>query len=130
MEFINIIVAGVASFAFGAVWYSVLANQWMSVSGVDVVDGKPANQSDPFPYIIGLVVAIFAAGMMAHLFRLAGIDTVLRGFHIGAGIGLFLAAPWLATCYGFAGRPYKLVLIDSGYAMFGSAVMGAVLCAF
>ncbi|WP_147126519.1 DUF1761 domain-containing protein [Shimia ponticola] len=130
MELVNIIAAAVASFAFGAVWYSVLGNKWMEVSGVEVVDGKPANQSDPMPYVMGLVVSVFMAGMMRHIFAGAGVEGVGRGALYGAGLGLFIASPWLITCYGFAGRPRALTLIDCGYAVFGSAVAGIVLTLF
>lgn len=127
MGFLTVIVAGLAGFAFGAVWYSVFAKPWMAASGVATVDGRPANQKDPAPYIISIVSAVLVAGMMRHVFMLSGIDTFGEGLVGGLGIGLFLAAPWLATNYGFAGRPFRLILIDGGYAAFGSAVIGAVL---
>ncbi|MEL6618491.1 MAG: DUF1761 domain-containing protein [Pseudomonadota bacterium] len=131
MGYLAVVVAGVAAFMFGAVWYSVFAKPWMAASGVVVNEaGKPANQTDPIPYVISIVSAILVAGMMRHVFVLSGIDTVGEGFVSGLGIGLFLAAPWLATNYGFAGRPFRLTVIDSGYATFGSAVIGTVLTLF
>lgn len=131
MELINIIVAGIAGFGFGAVWYSVFATQWMQASGVAVGDdGKPANTKDPVPYVTGLIAAILVAGMLRHVFALSGIDTISEGLVSGFGAGAFLATPWLATCYGFAGRPFRLLLIDGGYATFGSAVIGLVLVLF
>ncbi|QIE45397.1 DUF1761 domain-containing protein [Pseudohalocynthiibacter aestuariivivens] len=131
MAFLSVIIAAVAGFGFGAFWYSVLAKQWISASGVPVnADGKPANSSDPVPYIAGFVAMLLVAGMMRHIFALSGIDTIGEGLVSGLGIGLFLALPWLMTCYGFAGRSKRLTLIDGGYATFGSAVIGAVLTAF
>jgi len=64
---------------------------------------------------------------MRHIFTRSGIDTLDEGLISGLGIGMFLAAPWLLTCYGFAGRPVRLFLIDGGYAVFASAIIGAVL---
>lgn len=130
MEFINVVAAGVAGFVFGAIWYSIFAKPWMATSGVEVIDGKPANQSDPKPYIIGIVCALIVAGMMRHIFEGAGIDGVARGAFYGAGLGAFIAAPWLATNYGFAGRPNSLIAIDAGYAIGGSAAVGLVLNLF
>ncbi|MCE8005547.1 DUF1761 domain-containing protein [Aestuariivita sp.] len=132
MEILNVFVAGVASFMFGAIWYSVLAKPWVAVSGVavDPDTGKPANASNPKPYVIGVIAAILVAGMMRHIFSGSGVDTVWEGAVSGLGIGAFLASPWLATNYGFAGRPMRLILIDGGYATFGCAIIGIVLTLF
>lgn len=131
MEFVNVLVAAGAGFAFGALWYGVLSKSWMSVSGVKVgSNGTPANSSDPMPYIMGLLAMILVSGMMRHVFELSQIDTLGKGLVSGLGIGLFMSAPWLMICYGFAGRPVKLLLIDGGYAAFGSAIIGLVLTLF
>ena len=130
MELVNVIAAGFGSFVFGAIWYSVLGNRWMEVSGVEVVDGKPANQKDPMPYVVGLVVSILMAGMMRHIFVGSGVEGIGRSALYGAGLGLFIACPWLVTCYGFAGRPKTLWWIDGGYAVGGSAVAGLILALF
>ena len=130
MEFINVLAAGVAGFVFGAVWYTIFAKPWMATSGVPIKDGKPANQSDPKPYIIGIVAAVIVAGMMRHIFAGSGVESAMRGLGYGAGLGAFIAAPWLATNYGFAGRPNSLIAIDAGYAIGGSATVGLVLNLF
>lgn len=130
MELINVLVAAAAGFGFGALWYGKFSAVWMEASGVEVVDGKPANNSDPMPYVMGFLAMILVAGMMRHVFALSGIETIGKGLVSGFGIGLFLAMPWLMICYGFAGRPRKLLLIDGGYAALGSAVIGLVLSLF
>ena len=130
MEILNVIAAGIASYAFGAGWYMTLAKPWMAAAGVKAgPDGKPVGNG-PLPYIIAFIAALIVAGMMRHVFALSGIDTIGKGLVSGLGIGLFLASPWLATCYAFGRRPFRLTLIDAGYATFGSAIMGAVLTAF
>ena len=78
MELINVLVAGLAAFAAGAVWYSILGKSWMTASGVPLnEDGNPANSSDPKTYITGLIAAVVCAGMMRHVFELSAIDTML-----------------------------------------------------
>lgn len=131
MEYLSVLIAGVAGFMFGAVWYTVLADKWMAASGVALDEsGKPANRSDPVPYITSLLGAILVAGMMRHTFELSGIDTVGKGLVSGLGIGLFLVSPWIATFYSFGARPRSLILIDGGYATFGCTVIGIVLTLF
>ena len=131
MELISVIAAGVASYAFGAIWYMALAKPWMAAAGIEVgEDGRPVNSSDPKPYIIALVCAIIVAGMMRHIFGLAGITGFGMGAVAGFGLGAFIAAPWIVTNCGFGGRPMKLALIDGGYAAGGCTVMGIVLGLF
>lgn len=128
MSYLSVVLAGLAGFGFGAVWYTVLAQKWMDASGVTTnAAGKPANQSDPIPYITSVLGCILVAGMMRHVFELSSIDTLGKGIMSGFGIGLFLVSPWIATFYGFAGRPRALTLIDGGYATFGCTVIAAVL---
>ena len=131
MSFISVIVAALASYGFGAVWYMSLAKPWMAASGVEVgEDGQPANRKDPKPYVISIVASIIVAGMMRHMFSLAGIDTVGKGLVAGLGLGLFIATPWIVTNYSFVGRPKNLILIDGGYAAIGCTIMGIVLTLF
>lgn len=129
MGFLSVVVAGIAGFLFGAVWYTVFAKAWMAASGValDETGTAPANRSDPIPYITSILGAIVVAGMMRHVFVLSGIDALGAGLVSGFGVGLFLVSPWIATFYGFSGRPFRLTLIDGGYATFGCTVIGAVL---
>lgn len=128
MGLISVVAAAIAAFVFGAVWYTALGSRWATVSGVALdADGQPANRSNPVPYIMAFVSVLLVAGMMRHSFVLGGIDTVAKGLVSGLGIGLFMVTPWIATCYGFAGRARALTLIDGGYATLGCAVIGTVL---
>lgn len=119
-----VLIAAVASYAFGAVWYMVLAKPWMEAAGVSEDD---VNRSNPVPFIISGIAAIIVAGMMRHIFFLSGIEGLGKGLIAGLGLGLFISAPWIMTNYAFAGRPFKLTMIDGGYAIGGSAIMGLVL---
>ena len=131
MSFISVIVAGIAAFVFGGIWYTVLGQKWMAASGVPQgKDGQPANRKDPVPYITSLICAILVAGMMRHVFELGAIDTFGKGVLSGLGIGLFMVSPWIATFYGFCARPRQLLWIDGGYATFGCTIIGAVLTLF
>ena len=126
MGFLAVIVSAAAGFAFGAIWYMVMAKQWVEASGVEVDDnGQP--KGDSKTYALAFVSALLVAGMMRHIFAQAGIDDMSKGVITGIGMGLFVAAPWIMINNAFGGRPFKLTLIDGGYAMFGCAVIGLVL---
>jgi len=124
MEYLGVLLSAAAGYVFGALWYMALSKQWRAA--VARPDGRPVS-AGPVPYIVAFGSAVLVAGMMRHIFTRSGIDTLDEGLISGLGIGMFLAAPWLLTCYGFAGRPVRLFLIDGGYAVFASAIIGAVL---
>lgn len=131
MGFLSVIVAALAAYGFGAVWYMRLAEPWMTAAGVARgEDGRPVNSKDPIPYITSLVCLIIVAGMTRHVFALSGIDGFGKGLVAGLGLGLFIATPWIATNYTFAGRPRQLIVIDGGYATIGCTVIGAILGLF
>lgn len=127
MGFIAVIVATIAGFAVGAAYYMALSKPWMEASGVDVgPDGKPVNDG-PTPYIVSFIMILLVAGMMRHTFALSGIETVGKGLLSGLGIGAFFIAPWIFINTGYSNRPWKLAVIDSGYAILAAGVIGTVL---
>lgn len=131
MGIVSVLVAAIAGYAFGTVWYMALAKPWMAASGVEVgPDGNPVNSKNPVPYIVAFIMAVLVAGMMRHVFSMAAIDTLIKGLMAGAGMGLFIAAPWIVNNVMFSNRPKALALIDGGYAAGGCTVIGIVLALF
>lgn len=130
MGFLAVIVAAVAGFAFGAAWYMALSKPWVEAANIEVDDqGRPVNDN-PLPYIMAGFAMLLVAGMMRHTFALSGIDGFGKGLVAGLGIGLFFISPWIMINNAYGDRPFKLTLIDGGYATFGCAIMGAVLTLF
>ena len=131
MELLNVIAAGVAAFAFGAVWYMTLSKPWMAAAEIKLgPDGRPANASDKMPFVLGLVGMVLAAGMMRHIFAYAAIATPGAGLVAGLGIGAFTVMPWIAMNYAFGQRKGMLTVIDGGNVIIGSGIMGLVLALF
>ena len=131
MGFLAVIVAAAAGFGFGAVWYMTLAKPWMAAAGIKMgADGKPDGNGSPLPFVLSAIAMLVVAGMMRHVFAVSNIDTAMKGLVSGLGIGLFFISPWIMINNGYGGRPFKLTLIDGGYATFGCAVIGMVLTLF
>jgi hypothetical protein len=130
MGFLSVIIAAAAGFGFGAIWYMVLAKPWVEAANITTdSNGNPVGGS-PLPYIMAAIAMLLVAGMMRHTFSLSGIDTMVKGITSGLGIGLFFISPWIMINNGYGGRPFKLTLIDGGYATFGCAIIGLVLTLF
>lgn len=127
MGILAVLAAAVASYAWGAVWYGVMARPWMAANGLteETIDRK-----NPVPYIVSFVATVLVAGMTRHIMASSGIDGFGGGLMTGAGLGLFIATPWITTNYCFAGRPLNLTLIDGTYATVGCTIIGVVLGLF
>ena len=125
MDFINVIIAGIAGYAFGAAWYGILGKQWQAATGLTADDVKPANNISA--YIIGIVCNIIIAGMMRHIFVASGVAGLTNSVVSGLGLGLFIAGAFLMINYSFAKRSSALKWIDIGHAAGVGAVIGAAL---
>lgn len=131
MGFLSVIVAAIGCFAAGAAWYMTFGKPWMKAAGIPIgLDGKPKGGGSPMPFVISFVAALLMAGLMRHVFAMAGIDGAAKGLVAGLGVGLFILAPWVAMNYAYAMRPKALTVIDGGYAIVGPAVIGLILGLF
>ena len=130
MGILAVIVAAIVGFAVGAVWYMALSKPWVEDTGLEVDEkGQPVNQSAT-PFIMAGIAMLLVSGMMRHTFTMSGIDAPVEGVISGLGIGLFFISPWIMMNNGFGGRPFKLTLIDGGYATIGCAIIGTILTLF
>ena len=127
MEFVAVLAAAVASYAFGAGWYSMLAKPWAAAAGLTDEDLKGGSA---LPYVITFVATVIIAWMMRHIFEAAPVESLAMVILNGFGLGLFIASPWIVMNYIFAMRPRALLFIDVGYATVGSTIMALVLGLF
>ncbi len=131
MEFLNVLAAAIAAFAFGAVWYTVMSKPWVAATEIAVDEhGKPIGNGSAMPFVIGLVAMVIVAGMMRHMLATSGITTVGGGAVAGLGVGAFFITPWVAMNYGFSMRKPALTVLDGVNSVVGCAIMGAVLNLF
>lgn len=131
MGLIGVILAAAAAWGFGAIYYMRLSKPWMRAAGIATdANGKPEGSGSPLPFLLSALAMLVVAGMMRHIFAMAGIATVGAGLVSGLGIGAFFIAPWIMINNAYAMRPAMLTLIDGGYAICGAGIIGLVLTLF
>lgn len=128
MEVLNVLAAGAAAWVFGAVWYMALSKPWMAANGL--TENQIKGSASPLPYVVSLVMSVVVAGMTRHILVSAGITTLGGGFMVGAGLGLFVALPWMVNNVLFSFRDKSLIWIDGGYPVIGCIIIGVVLMLF
>ena len=61
MEFLKVIVAALAGFGVGAVWYTALSRPWMEAAGIPrAADGRPSMGTSPLPFAVALFAELAA----------------------------------------------------------------------
>ena len=128
MGFLAVIIATAVAFAFGAFWYGVFAAPWKVDSRVTLGDdGNPSNAKTPTPYVICFVAQLLVAGFLRLLMESVGVTSLGNALQWGLGVGLFFITPWIALLNGYTTRPFRLTMIDGGYATLGCGLMSLVM---
>ena len=131
INYLAVVIATLAGFGLGAVWYMVLGPMWLNAIGKTKEElAKDEGAARALPFVIALValfvMALMLAGLMGHLG-----DVSVRG---GAISGLFVWVGFVITTMGvnhaFGGAKPMLTLIDGGHWLAVLLVMGAVIGAF
>ncbi len=130
MGFLSVIAAAAAGFVFGGVWYGSLARPWMDAVGFTQEQIDSGAGKKPGAFLISFLMLLLVAGMMRHGFAMSGIESVGKGALAGFGIGAFMATPWIIINHAYGMKPFKLTLIDGGFATIGCTVIGLVLGLF
>ena len=118
-----VVVAALAGFPLGFVWYGPLfGHTWMEASGVTMARARAANPAKIYPIVLVLNL-IIATGLAILIGQ--------RDIRIGVHTGFFCSIAFAATAFGinylFEFRPLRLWLINSAYMVLLFSVMGAIL---
>ena len=133
LNYLAIVVAAIAAWLVGGVWYSVLSKPWVEAQGMTLEEAKAKHAAVkgtsaawmPFVivFIAELIIAFVLAGLLGHL----GTWSV-RGGVISAAIVWFGFV--LTTIVGnnaFQQRSIKLTAIDAGGWLAAFLVIGAIV---
>ena len=127
INWLAILVATIAGFAIGGVWYGPLfGNAWVAALGK-----KPEDiQASARPFIISFITALITAILLAALIQALGISSAINGLCLGLAVGVGFIATAMASDCAFCGWGLRLFLIQAGYRVTYSAVMGTILAAW
>jgi hypothetical protein len=127
VNWIAIVVATVATFILGGLWYGPLfGKMWMAGSGMTEEKAKQGNPARTFG--VSFVLQFVAAVILA---MFIGPDATLRFATLaGLAVGLGWVATGLGVIYLFEQRPLSHWIANAGYMTVAFTMMGAIIGAF
>ena len=132
LNWLPVIIAAVAAWMFGAVYYVVLGKAWLAAQGTTMEQTKAANtgksaaaKATPFvlSFIAEIVMGVAMSGILFHI----GIYGLGAGLFSGAMIwvGFVLTTMVVNNAYTF--RSAKLTAIDAGHWLGVLLIIGGIL---
>jgi hypothetical protein len=123
---LGVLLAAVATFAVGMLWYSPLlfGKAWMRLNGYTPERMGEMKRKVGRAYLVSFVAYLVLA---VGLDSVAGAGTPVDAIKISIRVWLFFVLPVSVTALMFSERPFGAWLIDAGYQVVYFAVMGVVL---
>ncbi len=132
INYLAVILAAAAGFAFGSLYYMTLGKAWMAALGKTESEIKGAGKMSPLPFIIAavaqLVMAYFLAGVISHLGAEA--VNVTKGLATAFFVWLGFVITAMAVNHAFQGAKRALTLIDGGHWLGVLLLQGLVIGLF
>ncbi|HEX9558018.1 MAG TPA: DUF1761 domain-containing protein [Reyranella sp.] len=129
INFLAILIAAVAGFAFGAAYYMTLSRPWLAAIGKTKEELAAAGKGSPVPFIVSIIaLAIMAwtlAGIMGHLG--AGQVTVKNGIISALFVWLGFVITTQSVNYAFGQRKPMLTVIDGIHWLGVLVIQGAII---
>lgn len=129
INYLAVIVAAIATFVLGAIWYIALSEPWMKAS--DLTEEQIVNSGGAVSsYAISFIIYVVMSFAMAMIFKSMGISTLQTGFMTGLLIGtaFIFGSTIINNSYGL--KPFSLSLINGGFGSLSGGLMGAILGAW
>ena len=118
-----VLVAGVAYFIVGAIWYMALANPWMKGIGKT----RDQIQSKTTDYIVSLISELIVAYALAVALNAFGITNVLDAIFVAAVMWFGFSLLPTIVHYAYEGRTFGLLAINKGYDLVAFIVAAIIL---
>jgi hypothetical protein len=132
VNYLAVIVAALATFFIGALWYSPLlfAKHWMKAHGYTEEKLKEMQKTAMPAYVVSLVCYLVMAYVLAMFLGVMNVAGAKGGMWVGFFAWLGFAATIGLTANMFSDKKLSTYIIDAGYQLTYLLVMGAILGAW
>ena len=127
INWLAVLVAAIAFFALGAIWYSFLfRDSWIRLTGVKMNDPNAKTGIAGIMVTSFLMILICTIGIALFLSKI-GPSSWMSGAKVGLIAGVCFCATAISNSYLYEKRPLGLHLINSGYNVVGCIIAGIIL---
>ena len=127
MAYLEIVIAGIAAFALGFLWYSALFGKaWQAETGITDEQAQSNMFMTHGLALLMMMIIAFGINYVVSMHDIAEQTFIHGGFH-GLMTGVIYGMPVMAIHYLYQKKSLKLFLIDVGYILLIFALMGGVL---
>ena len=125
INYIAVVVATVASFIFGSIYYMAAAKPWRDAIGKTEAEVK--ENMKPMPFVVAVVAQLVMAYMLAAVMFSLGEVTPEAGLYIGFLMWFGFVLTSMAVNHGFQGAKRNLTVIDGIHWLAVLLVQGLVI---
>ncbi len=129
---LSVLVAAIAAWLFGALWYMALAKPWIAAQGWRGPEDMPKKTgfAAAAPFLLSFVAELIMATMLFGIIYHIGEVNVRRALFSGFLVWLGFVVTTIAVNNAYPGRPVALTAIDAGHWLGVLLVMGLVIGLF
>jgi len=126
INFLAVIVAVIAAFVVGAIWYSpaMFGKTWTRLTGMNMGGDK---QGVKEAYMINIFGTVVVAIVLAVLFNYANIDTPTKAISSIILIWIGILMPFTLNDVAFAKKSKQLWLLNGAHQLVTLLVMGYII---
>jgi hypothetical protein len=133
INWLAVLVACVAYYILGAIWYSFLfKNKWIAYQNIDVNSPDAKSHKGVAGVMVTAFVLFFIVtlGLALLIGRIDPMGGVMSGVKIGLLTGICFSAMILSITYLYTMKPMGLHFIDGAFHVVGQVIAAVILCAW
>ncbi len=127
INYFAVILAAIAAFVVGAIWYGILGKRWNAAlgrtGGGTERRGLPVALRMSVAFVADLVMAYMLAGLVGHLGQVTPATGMISAFFVWFGFVITTQT----VNYTFQSQRWSLTVIDGGHWLVALLAMGAVI---
>ena len=128
LNWLHILVAALAYFMLGALWYSPLfGKQWVAYQKININDPDAKKGAAGIMLLSFLLMFLTTIGLAILINRL-DLYEAISGIKLGLFTGIFFSASAISVSYLYIKKPLGLHLIDGLYHVLGQMIAALILC--
>lgn len=129
IDYLGVLLAAIAAFAFGALWHSNFGfgGTWRSLMGFKESDMHKMPLTPAQAMLLGFIATVLFAYVLAHFVALAGAGDAASAMGVGFWVWLGFVVVTVANGWLWEGKSVRLFLFNCAYQLLAVEIMAAII---